>query len=235
MSEKLSKTLSIISTVIVVVLIVFAVIVSFLFYSSGKDKEIPSLFGYSGFSIQTDSMEKKIMTGDFILGKECDPTTLEVDDIITFYTVTADGQPFINTHRIIKKIETASGVFYETKGDNAPKDDRLVYSGDIICKYTGFRVPLLGYILTFLSTQLGFFLCIVLPVLLYTIWEIYKLIAVVMHNQKVKIITEVNENTSDAVKEAVIAEYLAKQKEEEEKRKALESENKVEENKGDTE
>ena len=59
------------------------------------------------------------------------------------------------------------------------------------------------------------------------------MIAVVMHNQKVKIITEVNENTSDAVKEAVIAEYLAKQKEEEEKRKALES--KEEENKGSTE
>jgi signal peptidase len=67
----------------------------------------------------------------------------------------------------------------------------------------------------FLSTQLGLFLVILLPVLLFTIYQIYKLISVVMYNKKVDMINAVNENTSDEVKEAIIAEYLAKQKKEE--------------------
>jgi hypothetical protein len=62
---------------------------------------------------------------------------------------------------------------------------------------------------------LGFFLVILLPVLLFTIYQIYKLVAVLLHNHKVDMINAVNETASDEVKEAIIAEYLAKQKNEE--------------------
>lgn len=220
MSEKISKILSICSTVIVVILVIFAAVVTFMLGSASKKGEVPSAFGLSAFAIQTDSMEDTIMTGDLIFGKKCDASELDVDDIITFYSIDSKGNPFINTHRIVEKLETDSGNLYVTKGDNKDmNDERRVHEGDVITLYTGFRIPLLGYVLTFLGTQLGFFLCIVLPILLYTIWQIYKLIVVIMHNQKVKLIKEVNEQTSDAVKEAVIAEYLAKQKEEEEKKK----------------
>ena len=220
MSEKIKKILSISANVLVVIIIILAGIVSFLFFNASKDEEIPSAFGYSSFAIQTDSMEDEIKKGDFIIGKKCEASELEVDDIITFYTVDNDGNIFINTHRIVEKHESGFGLSFTTKGDNIPQnDERKVAEGDIISKYTGFRLPLLGYVLTFLSTQTGFFVCIVLPILLYTIWQVYKLIVVVMHNQKVKLLKEVNDQTSDAVKEAVIAEYLAKQKEEEEKKK----------------
>ena len=93
---------------------------------------------------------------------------------------------------------------------------RKVYEGDIVSKYSGFRIPLLGYILTFLTTQLGFFLCIVLPVLLYTIWQVYKFVVVLMNNQKVKLMEEVKGQTSEEEKQAIIAEYLAQQKMKEE-------------------
>jgi signal peptidase len=73
----------------------------------------------------------------------------------------------------------------------------------------------LGSVIDFLSTQLGFFLVILLPVLLFTIYQIYKLIAVLLYNHKVDMINAVNESASDEVKEAIIAEYLAKQKSEE--------------------
>lgn len=222
MSEKVKKVLSIVSTTLIVILIILAAVVSFLFYNAKSKGDVPSTFGLTAFSIQTDSMEDEIKEGDFIIGKKCDTSTLEVGDVITFFTVSDAGEHYINTHRIVDVIETSSGLLFETKGDNAPDNDpRKVYEGDVISEYTGFRIPLLGYILTFLSTQLGFFLCIILPILLYTIWQVYKLIAVVMHNQKVQMIKEVNEEASDAVKEAIIAEYLAKQqeKEEEEKKK----------------
>ena len=214
MSEKVSKIISAIATVFIVIVIFFAVIVSFVFYNAKQNKEIPSFLGATAFAIQTDSMEDEIMEGDFILGKKCDPKLLEVGDVITFYTVDNSGKVFVNTHRVVDIEESSTGRVFTTKGDNSPDiDPRRVYEGDIISQYHGFRLPLLGDFLTFLSGQLGFFLCIVLPVLLYTIWEIYKLIKVVMHNQKVKLIKDVNDETPDSVKEAIIAEYLAKQQE----------------------
>ena len=220
MSKKLYKTLSIVATSFIVLIMLFAIVITFMFYNSKQDKEVPSPFGLTAFAIQTDSMEDTIKVGDFIIGKKVDPADLEVDDVISFYTIDSNGNPFINTHRIVEIIESGTDRVFVTKGDNSlDVDPRKVYEGDIVSKYTGFRIPLLGKILTFLSGKLGFFLCIVLPVLLYTIWEVYKLIKVVMHNQKVKLMSEVNNETSDAVKEAIIAEYLAKQKEAKEQQK----------------
>lgn len=227
MSEKVSKIISVVATSLLVVIILFAAVVSFLFYNAKSNKDIPSAFGCTAFAIQTDSMEDEIKEGDFILGKKCDPALLEVDDIITFYTVDSNGKVFVNTHRIVDIEETSTGRVFTTKGDNSPDiDPRRVYEGDIISQYNGFRIPLLGDFLTFLSGQVGFFLCIVLPVLLYTIWEVYKLIKVVAHNQKVQLIKDVNEETSDAVKEAIIAEYLAKQQEEKEQQDQSDQEEK---------
>ena len=158
------------------------------------------------------------MTGDFILGKKCDPNELVEEDIISFFTVNSQGQIFINTHRIIDIEETSNGRIFTTKGDNELEPDlRKVYEGDIVSKYSGFRIPLLGYVITFLTTQLGFFLCIVLPVLLYTLWQLYILIKVVMTNQKIKLMEEVNnKQPSEEEKQAIIAEYLAQQKKKEE-------------------
>jgi signal peptidase len=216
MSNKKSKILYIIATSFMVLLVLVAAFVTILSLSS-KEDDVPSIFGYTAFSIQSDSMEDEIMTGDFILGKKCDPKELNERDIISFFTVNNEGQIFINTHRIINIEETSDGRIFTTKGDNEEEPDlRKVYEGDIVSKYSGFRIPLLGYILTFLTTQLGFFLCIVLPVLLYTIWQVYKFVIILMNNQKVKLIEEVKDQTSEEAKQAIIAEYLAQQKMKEE-------------------
>lgn len=216
MSNKKSKILYIIATSFMVLLVLVAALVTILSLNS-KEDDVPSIFGYTAFSIQSDSMEDEIMTGDFILGKKCDPKELKEEDIISFFTVNNEGQIFINTHRIIDIEETSDGRIFTTQGDNEEEPDlRKVYEGDIVSKYSGFRIPLLGYILTFLTTQLGFFLCIVLPVLLYTIWQVYKFVVVLMNNQKVKLMEEVKGQTSEEEKQAIIAEYLAQQKMKEE-------------------
>ena len=212
MSSKKGKILYGIATVFIVLVVVLAALVTILSLSS-KEDDIPSLFGYTAFSIQSDSMEDEIMTGDFIIGKKCNPKELVEREIISFFTVNNEGQIFINTHRIIGIEETSDGRIFTTKGDNENEPDlRKVYEGDIVSKYSGFRIPLLGYIITFLTTQLGFFLCIVFPVLLYTIWQVYILVVTIMNNQKVKMLEEVKEQTSEEAKQAIIAEYLAQQK-----------------------
>ena len=227
MSNKLNKIVSSISNVLIVIIIAFAAVVSIMSLNAKNNDNIPSIFGYTTFSIQSDSMSGTFEKGDLIVGKVVEDTTnLEEGMVISFHTVDEDGDYFINTHTINEVIKNGSYVTYETKGDNEEyPDNRKVAPGDIISVYTGVHIPLLGYVITFLSGQLGFFLCIVLPVLLYTIWQVYKLVIVIMQNQKEKILEEANASTSDEVKQAIINEYLAKQKELEQKALEAKKEN----------
>jgi signal peptidase len=147
-----------------------------------------------------------------------DGEKLQVGDIVTYHTV-INGEKAINTHRIVEVIDEKGMLQYRTQGDNKetnPEADKdPIAPGDVIGKYNGTRVPVLGSVIDYLSTQLGFFLVILLPVLLFTLYQIYKLVMVILHNHKVDVLNSMNESTSDEVKEAIIAEYLAKQKEQE--------------------
>ena len=216
MSNKVKEIGNVVATVLLVIVLCFAAIITIMSFNARNNDNIPSIFGYSTFSIQTDSMEGTINPGDLIIGEKCDPTELVEGDVISFHTVDDEGNYFINTHRIIKVNEDGSYLSFQTQGDNEDyPDKRLVAPGDIISKYTGVRLPLLGYVITFLSSQVGFFICIVFPVLLYTIWQVYKLIKVIMENQKAKILEEASTQTSEEVKQAIINEYLAKTQEDE--------------------
>ncbi len=205
-------------SIVIVVLILFSIIISISSITAKANNGVPDLFGYTPFSVQTNSMKPTISKGDYIFVEKCDAETLKVGDIVTYFTI-IDGKRVVNTHRIVNVCTTGDMIEYQTQGDNKetnPEPDELLLSpGDVIGKFTGTKIPVLGSVIDFLSTQLGFFLVILLPVLLFTIYQIYKLIAVLLYNHKVDMINAVNESASDEVKEAIIAEYLAKQKSEE--------------------
>lgn len=203
--------------ILIVVLILFSVVISISSITSRANNGVPDVFGYTPFSVQTDSMKPTFVKGDYIFIEDCNTDELKVGDIITYFTI-IDGQRVVNTHRIVEINDNNGLIQYRTQGDNKetnPEVDKLMLSpGDVIGKYNGTRIPKLGSVIDYLSTQLGFFLVILLPVLLFTIYQIYKLISVILYNQKVDLLSAA-ETASDEVKEAIIAEYLAKQKKEE--------------------
>jgi signal peptidase len=156
--------------------------------------------------------------GDYIFVEKCDTETLQVGDVITYFTM-IQGNRAINTHRIVDVIEDNGMLFYQTQGDNKetnPEPDELLLApGDVIGLFTGKKVPALGAIIDYLSTKMGFFLVILLPVLLFTIYQIFNLVKIIIHNHKVDLINEATGEASDEMKEAIIAEYLAKKNNEE--------------------
>jgi len=202
--------------ILIVILVIFSIIISISSFTAKANNGVPDVFGYSPFSVQTDSMQPTLSKGDYIFVEECDAEKLKVGDVVTYHTI-IDGQKVINTHRIVEVVDENGMLQYRTQGDNKetnPEADKILLSpGDVIGKYNGARIPVMGAVIDYLSTQIGFFLVILLPVLLFTLYQIYKLISVIMYNKKVDMINAVNENASDEVKEAIIAEYLAKQKE----------------------
>ena len=218
MNKVIKKIGAAVVSLFIVVLILFSIIISISSITAKANNGVPDLFGYTPFSVQTNSMKPTISKGDYIFVEKCDAETLKVGDIVTYFTI-IDGKRVVNTHRIVNVYTTGDMIEYQTQGDNKetnPEPDEMLLSpGDVIGKFTGTKIPVLGSVIDFLSTQLGFFLVILLPVLLFTIYQIYKLIAVLLYNHKVDMINAVNESASDEVKEAIIAEYLAKQKSEE--------------------
>lgn len=214
MNKVAKKALNIAFDIVIAIIVIFAVLVSVSTFTAKSNNNVPRLFGYSTFSVQSNSMEPTIKVGDYIFVEECDVNTLKEGDIITFYTI-IQNKRVVNTHRIVNIVEENSNTCYQTQGDNKvtnpTPDELLVAQGDIIGRYRT-RVPVMGSVMDFLGSKLGFFLVILLPILLYTVYQVYKLIAVIMHNKKVEMATEVAETASDDVKEAIIAEYLAKQK-----------------------
>lgn len=64
----------------------------------------------------------------------------------------------------------------------------------------------------FLRTKTGFFICILLPIALFFLFELYKLIATIIEIKRLAI----TESDEEEIKRRAVEEYLAQQKKKEE-------------------
>ena len=182
------KILKVIGDIFLVFVIVSAVIFTAMTLTSKKDG-IPSLFGYSPFSILSGSMEPTLKTGDIVLCKKLDNNTeLKENDIITFRT-TIDGKKAIITHRI-NSITTLddNSIIITTKGDNNDTSDaNPLTREEVLAKYDNVRIPYLGYFITFISNKYVFFFLIILPLAILFLLELVDLIKQLVENAEERI------------------------------------------------
>lgn len=242
--NNIKKAANIIINIILWLFVIFAVVITVIAVSaSANKKNVPTIGGSCYLSVQSDSMNAKkpdwvsndayegFKKGDLIIGKYIaenseEINNLKVGDIITFeYDINGDGQHSsgeYNTHRIVK-INENNGVIesFETMGDNdeySRGQTETVYASRVIAKYTGKRVGCVGSVINALNTQLGFGLCIVLPLLLFFAYELFVFIRTLMKvkNEGKKVISAADE---ELIKQRAIEEYLRQQKENSENNK----------------
>lgn len=177
MLKKIGNTLV---DILFFIVIIFAIVMIMLSVNSDNNG-IATLFGYIPFSIQTGSMEPTIMTGDLIIVKQAeDNYALKKDDIISFFAL-EEKTKIIKTHRIIEVKQNGTMISYVTKGDNNTGIDEIeVAPGDIIGKYTGTRIAKLGSIYDFLNSKYGFLICIIVPLFIFFVYQIYKFIILII-------------------------------------------------------
>ena len=148
--------------------------------------------------VQTDSMAPTFKAGDMIFVKKCDTSKLKEGDIVTFHAI-INNEYALNTHRINEIIDYGEARGYITKGDNNDvADSHAISDNDIVGKYVG-KSAFLGGVIGFLSGKVGFLLVIVLPMLLFFVYQVYHLIMVSIN-----------------LKKAIAAEEAAKKAEDEE-------------------
>ena len=181
------KILKIIFGVIIWTIIIIATLITISTLRT-RGREVPNVFGYVPLVVKSESMEPKIMTGDLIVTKEYNPNKRELKekDIISFYAE-IQNQRVVITHRIEHIININGMVAYVTKGDNNKiSDENQVATGDIAAVWDGFRIPYLGTLLTFLKTKTGFICCVILPLALFFVYQLYQFIMLLFEYKDIK-------------------------------------------------
>ncbi|MBO5068750.1 MAG: signal peptidase I [Roseburia sp.] len=126
--------------------------------------------GYSLFRVVTGSMEPTIPTGAILICKDTEIDQINTGDIVCYRTKVAEIYGSIVTHRVadIKQDENGA-IQLETRGDaNMSSDPYYVDAANLIGRVTWYsgKESVLNNMLSFLSGKIGFFVCIVFPVLL---------------------------------------------------------------------
>ena len=205
----MKKAIRITVSILAWIMLIFALLITLVVFSAEKNNGVSNIFGYMPMTVESDSMSPTFKKGDLILVKEIsDVNSLKVDDVITFWTI-IDGKRVKNTHRIVEVKDNDGVRSYVTRGDNNNADDDIpVSTGDIIGKWTKMRMPGFGKVLDFLRTKKGFFICIIIPMAIFFLFELYKFIATIIEAKRPEPV-EVDE---EEIKRRAIEEYLAAQK-----------------------
>ena len=222
MKKTVKKIVNIIVDIIVILILIVSVLVVILSVTSGRSG-VPNLFGIAPISVISDSMEDTLMVNDLIF---CEVRSdhiysdYKVGDIVTF-NQEIGGETRLNTHRIVEVVEQNGQEYYKTKGDNEktnPEPDKeLKTAADFVAKYTGNKIGGIGAFFSFIRTQLGFFLVILLPMILFFVYEAIRVVMNIIAYNKEKAAEEAaaavaNSELTEEQKQRAIEEYLAKQK-----------------------
>lgn len=218
MKKALNRIINIVIDIIVVCILIVSILIVALSLTS-KSSGVPNIFGVAPLSVQSNSMEDTFSKGDLIFSEVTNDIGIKYEegDIVTF-PIEIDGESVLNTHRIVEVIEDDSITYYRTQGDNKDTnpvpDEDLQTSMTIVAKYTGSKISGLGEILSFIRTQLGFFLCILLPMIIFFIYEAIRVVMNILAYNKEKAVEEAkavvsNSELTEEQKKKAIEEYLA--------------------------
>ena len=187
--KALKKGVTIIVSIALWGVILLAALFAFTTVATRDTANVSSLAGYTPMVVKTDSMAPTFYSGDLILIKKCDTSKLTEGAIICFHTI-INNEYALNTHRIEKIDENENMRSYTTKGDNnAISDTHIISDGDIVGKYVG-KLSKFGHVMDFLSSRMGFLIVIVLPMLLFFIYQVYHLIMVSINLKKAMAVEE---------------------------------------------
>ncbi len=221
--------------ILIVLVLVVSILVATLALTS-KSSGISNIFGYTVQVVMSDSMDGgsedydggDFKKGDVIIGKVTNnekletPETYKEGDIVTFLGILQGndhlGEQLI-CHRIIDVQERNGEVVYQTQGDNHSVSqlpdqehiDEYINAYSIVAKFytdefQGIKIAGVGKVYEFINSQLGFFLCILLPMIIFFLYVLIKFVINLVEYKKAKE-DEKKENESPNTPQMSAEEY----------------------------
>ena len=168
------KILTVIGTVLCVLLVPILLINLTLIAKNIINKdEVPSIGGVFPLIVLTDSMKDEIAGGDLIICHQIDAEDVEKGMIISFVDPAGNGTSIV-THRVIEIVEKEDGLFFRTKGDYNPTEDKeLVPAANLVGVYD-MKIPGMGSVAMFMQSSTGLVVCVVLPIILLVGYDIIR-------------------------------------------------------------
>jgi signal peptidase I len=125
----------------------------------------PMALGLHTYTVESGSMTPAIRTGDIVVSEPISPTDAQVGDIVTFKDPEGSGRLITHRARAISR-DANSRIDFVTRGDantgfenwSVPVDGRI---GRI-----AYRIPAIGYPLTWIGSGPGRIGLIVIPALI---------------------------------------------------------------------
>ncbi len=141
------------------------------------------LFG--AYVIVSPSMVPTIMINDAIVIKRVDNDKYKIGDIITFVSSDSNYKGLTITHRVVDKLGVSDkNSIYTTKGDNNQVIDPATVSTRDIYGKVLFKIPKIGYIQDFFAKPINYFICLVIPAIIFVLYDSCRIIYVVLKRKK---------------------------------------------------
>lgn len=123
-----------------------------------------SIFNYRMFTVISGSMEPKYKIGDVLIAKEIAPEEIKVGDTISYLGNVNSFKDKVVTHQVVG-IETIDGKYYfHSKGLANIVEDPLVSANQLYGKVI-YKCIIISLIYKIVSTNIGFYLFIIIPIL----------------------------------------------------------------------
>ncbi len=168
------------------------------------------------YTIVSPSMTPVIKVYDVVINvKVDDPTDIQVGDIITYKSAAANSEGMTITHRVVEISRLPNGTYeYMTQGDNNSEPDSLYVTYDNVIGKEILIIPYIGKLQLLIANQKGWLFLLLIPVSVYLIIEVIKLIDLFSLRKKVNRVVGTTEdnfiekNRLNKLKEAERKEQL---------------------------
>ncbi len=144
-------------------------------------------FGWRVDLVSSGSMEPELKTGSLVITRPVGPQEVMVGDIITFNPKGVTLGENLISHRVIG-IETASPLYFKTKGDANDKPDPFTVPARNLEGRIFFKAHYVGYVTGFLKTPWGFLLGLVIPGLILITMYITSIRRMLRKNREEKLV-----------------------------------------------
>lgn len=138
----------------------------------------PRLMGANLLVVVSQSMEPTVPMGSIVVSHpKVVNDEIGVGDVVTFSVAELGGEEVFITHRVVEVIGNGADVRYRTQGDGVNEPDLVLVAPDQIVGRMWFSLPLVGYLVAFIRTPLGYLMLVGIPALLFIIhewWEILR-------------------------------------------------------------
>lgn len=129
------------------------------------------------FILTSGSMEPALSAGTLVITQP--KQRYHPGEVVSFHRETMVGRKkrsLVVTHRILSSRKTDDGFVYQTKGDSNQSPDEELLDQDYIYGKVLAAVPLIGFLLMWPYSSIGFYFLIILPAVLIVIHQVLNII-----------------------------------------------------------